>query len=217
MSLCLQRVVGSIRGYCVNTVCPLHHFLPRFTGFQPFFLPPLPLHLCFSFSLTICWTTATFNLYLPSTDENYYPLTLSIPSRSLTSPCTFPFSGLCKPSPLFSSSFSFSALQSPPLLPIFALVCVCVCVFLCCFCICLSVSNFFSHLPSNWEADVDSGLRTFRLQIDLTVDLESREQNGQQYMHLPLVKFSAPVILVEKQLGFGISVQIKEELNRLRD
>ena len=81
----------------------------------------------------------------------------------------------------------------------------------------LSIFPFFLHLPPNWEADVDSGLLMFRQQIDLTGDLESRKQNGQQYARLPPVKFSAPAILAEKQLGFGISVQIKEELNRLRD
>lgn len=57
----------------------------------------------------------------------------------------------------------------------------------------------------------------FRQQIALTSDLQSRGQNGQQYARLPPVKFSAPAILAGKQLGFGISVQIKEELNRLRD
>lgn len=82
--------------------------------------------------------------------------------------------------------------------------------------LCISIQSFF-HLPSNFEADVDYGLLIFRLQTDPTVDLKSCEQNAQQHVCLPLVKFSAPVILVEKQLGFGISVQIKEELNRLRD
>lgn len=57
----------------------------------------------------------------------------------------------------------------------------------------------------------------FREQTDLGVDIESHEQHGQQYARLPPVKFSALAILVEKQLGFGISVQIKEELNWLRD
>lgn len=57
----------------------------------------------------------------------------------------------------------------------------------------------------------------FQQHIDLTSDLKSREQNDQQYVRLPPVKFSALVIFAEKQLGFGISVQIKEELNRLRD
>lgn len=78
-------------------------------------------------------------------------------------------------------------------------------------------SSFFLYLPSNWEADVDSGLLMLRQQIDPTSDLESREQNGQRIVRPPPVKFSAPAILAEKQLGFGISVQIKEELNRLRD
>lgn len=100
------------------------------------------------------------------------------------------------------------ALQSPPLLPIFASHVYVMSVYL--------YPTFF-HLPSNLEADVDYGLLIFRLQTDLTVDLKSCEQNAQQYVCLPLVKFSAPAILVEKQLGFGISVQIKEELNRLRD
>lgn len=57
----------------------------------------------------------------------------------------------------------------------------------------------------------------FRQQIGLAGDLESRGQSSQQHARLPPVKFSAPAILAEKQLGFGISVQIKEELNRLRD
>lgn len=57
----------------------------------------------------------------------------------------------------------------------------------------------------------------FRQPIALTGELQSRGQNGRQYPRPPPVKFSAPAILAEKQLGFGISVQIKEELNGLRD
>lgn len=73
LSSCCRRVVGSIRGHCANTVSPLP---PRFTGFQPFLLPPFSLNLLALYPL---YGGLFFNLYLPSTDESYYPLTPSIP------------------------------------------------------------------------------------------------------------------------------------------
>lgn len=54
----------------------------------------------------------------------------------------------------------------------------------------------------------------FLQQIDLTGELWTREQNGRQNVRPPPVPFSAPAMLAEKQLGFGISVQIRAELNR---
>ena len=111
------RVVGSIRGPCVNAACPLHHL--SFTGFQAFLGPPLPLHMYFPFHSNLLYHS--FILYLASSDESFYPLTEFTHSHSLTSPCTFAFSGLCKPTrPSSHLHFSFSALQFPPPLPICA-------------------------------------------------------------------------------------------------
>lgn len=60
VSLCPQRVVGSIRGSYMNTVSP-SSLPPRFTGFQPFLFPPLPLNLYFSVSLSIYCTAAALS------------------------------------------------------------------------------------------------------------------------------------------------------------
>lgn len=150
VSLCPLRLVGSIRGSRVNPVCPPSSFPPRLTRFQPFLVP---LNLYFSFYLL--YRGHSFNLYLPSTDESYYPLTLSIP---------------CPLTPRLPLVLLLLVVFINPLTSILVLT-----LFLCfaisssasylCICVCLSPrycsiypsSSFFLHHPSNWEADVDSG------------------------------------------------------------
>lgn len=203
------RAVGSIRDSCVNTVSPSSLSL-RLTGFRPFLLPPVPLNHYFSF--------------LPPFPSERQPLSSlhwwellssytihSLPSCSLTSPCTFAFSGLYKPSHLCSHFYFFFLVCN------FLLWCLSLHL---CADLCVPAPVIYPPYifpPFTRGADVDSGWLMFRQPIALTTDLQSRGQNGQQYARLPPVKFSAPAILVEKQLGFGISVQIKEELNRLGD
>lgn len=147
--LCPQRAVGSIRGTCVNTVSP-SSLPPRFTGLQPFFLY-LPYH---STTTSPSCSLSTVPFFLserqPLSSLHWWELLSSytihpLPSRSLTSPCTFAFSGLYKPSHLYSHPYFFSALQFPPLVLIFASVCI-ISLFL----LCLSISIvpfFFSISP----------------------------------------------------------------------
>ncbi len=85
------------------TLCVPFITSPKIHRVSTFSLPSLtfqPLLLLLAYYLL--YRSHSFNLYLPSTDESYYPLTPSIPSRSLTSPCTFAFSGLYKPCRLYS-------------------------------------------------------------------------------------------------------------------
>lgn len=202
------------------TLCLLHHFhqdSPDFNLFSYISLTTQPLLLLPALYL-LCHGHSFLLKEQPLSSLHWWELLSSytihpLPSRSLTSPCTFAFSGLYKPSHLYSHSYFF-------LLCNFLLWCLSLhpCVPISLFLLYLyQFYSFFLHLPSTWKADVDSGWLMFRQQIALTNDLQSRGQNGQQYARLPPVKFSAPAILAEKQLGFGISVQIKEELNRLRD
>lgn len=91
----------------VSPSSPKIHWVSSFPWTSPTssHVIPLPLYLLYH----------SFILYLASSDESFYPLIEFTHSHSLTSPCTFAFSGLCKPSrPYSHPHFSFSALQFPP-------------------------------------------------------------------------------------------------------
>lgn len=160
--------MGSIRGSCLNTICPSHHFPKDSLGFN-----------LLSYLLTSLSPPRLLYCTVVTLSNSVFPLLMMLLSLYTVHPLLLPdfllyvaFSGVCKHFHLHHGLFFFYFTISSHA----SYLCICVCLVPCCRYIFLSLSIFFSfflHLPSNWEADVDYSLLMFRQQIDLNGDLET--------------------------------------------